>query len=302
MTRFLFTLLLLIGASTLLRAQLLVPFPDSAVKWINVWYSWDGPGSGGPANYFMADAEEYTMNGQDTLIDTLSYTLLQRDGLYAGAIRDDSGQVYFYPKDSSQEYLIYDFTLEKNDTTIVYVSRFSPVTDGFSNIMQAVILNTDSVMVDGHYRKSMFVKYSTGSVGQWTAGVGEKDGFICPEGISVTNRQATLYCMTIEDTLQFPGNGPSTCLIPADVGIEEEEIESRLKVYPNPASEVLHIDFDQRDYSIDLIGINGQHVFCMDQLSGPTRLPISNLASGMYTLRVRLPDDRLPLRRIILLK
>jgi hypothetical protein len=60
-------------------------------------------------------------------------------------------------------------------------------------------------------------------------------------------------------------------------------VESRIRVYPNPASGLLHIECESESFSYSLHDLNGREV-----LQGNEREPVSvaELPSGLYLLRI----------------
>ena len=104
---FLFSLLLTFG----LKAQLNSSWPDSNARWVNTYYQVSSPVPS------LQSVDYYCMESTDTLINSIQYSQIS-DCLngYKGAMRDANGKVFYVPKDSAQEYLVYDFTAEVGDT------------------------------------------------------------------------------------------------------------------------------------------------------------------------------------------
>lgn len=68
------------------------------------------------------------------------------------------------------------------------------------------------------------------------------------------------------------------------VGIEEAK-EDVLRVYPNPASDLLMVEIDKAGADVELYDTRGQLVLRQSAVEGKNALPISHLASGIYVLR-----------------
>ncbi|MNK24813.1 Beta-agarase D precursor [compost metagenome] len=68
------------------------------------------------------------------------------------------------------------------------------------------------------------------------------------------------------------------------LGIEEYEVK-QFKVYPVPASEILHIDGDVKIERIELIDLTNKVLLKTDNLTDK-RIDINSLPSGVYLLRV----------------
>ena len=73
-------------------------------------------------------------------------------------------------------------------------------------------------------------------------------------------------------------------------------------VYPNPAGDVLHIEFSGAgDYGIALLTVTGQQVFGGQQVGGGTRkLDVSTLKGGVYFLKIEDSEGVSKTFRIIL--
>jgi hypothetical protein len=118
---FLLLVVILIFSSGLL-SQTPAPesFPESDARWINAIYSGNG---------YIFESTNYCMGDEDTLINESSYSKLDTClGGYKGALRSDLNKVYFVPKDSTAEFLMYDFEAETGDTIqdVYFESDFLP--------------------------------------------------------------------------------------------------------------------------------------------------------------------------------
>ena len=75
-----------------------------------------------------------------------------------------------------------------------------------------------------------------------------------------------------------------------------------MHVYPNPAGDVLHIEFPGADdYGIALLTVTGQHVLGEQHAGGGTRkLDVSTLKGGVYFLKIEDGEGVSQTFRIIL--
>src|SRR5438874_1187186 len=102
--------LLLIPASLLLIntacAQSSFTFPDSNARWVDTYSVLVGP------TLVLTGVHNYCMDGSDTVINAHTYSQIHYcDSAYKGGTRTDSNRVYFIPRDSMQEYILYDFNM-----------------------------------------------------------------------------------------------------------------------------------------------------------------------------------------------
>lgn len=108
-------------------------------------------------------------------------------------------------------------------------------------------------------------------------------------------------------------NGPRASLLSSDalnqcpVGVEEHILESSLNVYPNPASDAINIQSDQKDglmTNIRILDISGRVVLTQnDQRLGYSaiRLDVSQLSEGAYVLELS-SENEVVTRRINIVK
>ncbi|RKD90903.1 RICIN domain-containing protein [Mangrovibacterium diazotrophicum] len=80
--------------------------------------------------------------------------------------------------------------------------------------------------------------------------------------------------------------------------------ESDLSVWPNPANDILHInymEFSKRDFStLQLLSMSGAVVMNIDiQSSGNTDLNVSNIATGVYLLRLTTSEGTITKKIVI---
>jgi len=84
---------------------------------------------------------------------------------------------------------------------------------------------------------------------------------------------------------QFNGSANST---------PELRAELDFKIYPNPASDLLTLEFEAgstKPYSLKILNMIGELIYEKQELlSGETVLPISSFAQGMYIIQLELED------------
>lgn len=95
-------------------------------------------------------------------------------------------------------------------------------------------------------------------------------------------------------------HGFAQCQIP--LALEAFTIESQIKLYPNPASDLLHIDFGIPDLaskvqSFAIYGLKGDEVMRTTHFS--STIDIKNLAKGIYIVKIQLPNNLITKRLII---
>lgn len=92
-------------------------FPDSNVVFVNSFYQEIPFGQiGWP--YQLMEVTNFCVDGSDTIIASNTYKKVIEcpEQVYHGAYRSENRKVYFVPKDSTNQYLLYDFSVEVGDT------------------------------------------------------------------------------------------------------------------------------------------------------------------------------------------
>ena len=112
--------------------------------------------------------------------------------------------------------------------------------------------------------------------------------------------QVTLYtrndCDTVSTTQQWAGH----------VGIDESNLENMITLSPNPATDVLKIQFEglnTDDINVEMTNIQGQLVYSSQfmNVSGyaTETVDVSSLKKGMYIVKFTT-DDNIVAKRIII--
>lgn len=73
-----------------------------------------------------------------------------------------------------------------------------------------------------------------------------------------------------------------------------------LTIYPNPASNELLIETQLTNYNISLINTLGQFVYQKHSCNGKQTLDVSNLADGMYYLKVAIPGNKPQTKKVMI--
>lgn len=115
--------------------------------------------------------------------------------------------------------------------------------------------------------------------------------------IVVTNEGA--YTVTVTDQYDCQAEGTFWCLYNEDTGFDNiiSGDGYTLSYYPNPATDKVMVEFDNRkpsDVRIEIVGINGQLLFNTELKDIKTYLEsidVNNYANGIYYLRFRINGD-----------
>lgn len=259
-------------------SQSYYPFPMDSAIWDNITTyddlsNWHGP--------------EYQINGEDTLINGMTYKkLFEFPSYYLGGIREDSlKKIYFIRKDSTREYLLYDFSLSAGDTTWVWRSEYQEP-DG---LYRFIITGEDSVLLDnGEYRRALEVSNRA----KWIEGIGGTGGLLFDGRSDLKIVQ--LSCFYHKGQV----------VICTDVGIEKTETtNTKFTISPNPFSSFTTIQIEGvqgNDLQMKLYDIFGKVVYSTHRVCNSHTLHRELLETGIYFLEVIKEQEVLGIKKVVI--
>ncbi len=81
----------------------------------------------------------------------------------------------------------------------------------------------------------------------------------------------------------------SSCLTVSGIGIEENNVS--FAIYPNPATDYLTIDITKKSVDfLSIVDISGKLVYQANNLAGKQIIPVQNLNSGIYIVKIQTGD------------
>jgi hypothetical protein len=277
------TLLFLTGSlfCIQLSAQINHPFQTSSTNpnWSEAF--WIGPGDTPYLSWYEINA--------DTVMGAQTYSKVDHfytgGSYYEGAIRENgSQQIFFIPKDSVTEMLIYDFSKQLNDTLFnIWCNNFGTWKED-----TLVINSHDSLLLNGNYYDHFYLQRLGGPGGlQWIESIGSSGDLLRHMPYLSVSGDNYLTCFhnntgTIYTTSQpFGWTGSTTCYL----GYETFEFEE-IKVYPNPSSDYLQIPgLELVDgVSYEILNTNGQ--ILQKGVLQSDRITINSLNPGLFLIRI----------------
>lgn len=236
-----------------IQAQISVyhPFPDSNAVWRISW---------GEQSCFIGSlpqAEYRYLLETDTIINSVSYRKIKREiGLpfvcgptyppgigYMGGLRQDiaNRKVYFIPRDSLNENLIYDFNLNVGDT----LPRFIFDQNGIQN---TTLLSIDSILINSSYRKYFIT--NNGNI--IIEGIGLESGLLEAYHFDLTPQLICFIQDSIELYKSFPG---INCELITNIENHLHQ-ERSINIYPNPPQHYITFEFSEEPIRSSLIIYN----------------------------------------------
>jgi len=183
-------------------------------------------------------------------------------------IREENGKVYFIPATDSIEFLLYDFTLEVNDTFIPANSSFSPD--------ELVVESIDSIMTSTGYRKLWTF---TSSHSQWIEGIGATEGYVVePWYLVHPNAASSLSCFGL-DSISIIGQNCYN-ITSSNQSIYQDAL---IEVFPNPFTDVINVSAEVNDLQISIYNALGYFY-------NQSQIDLSYISNGVYFLFIRIKD------------
>lgn len=263
------------------NAQTYTPLPDSGGVWVNEGKQYYLDQNWFPVYYNYKYAYHCT-NGQDTLIGSHTYTKVDScvTGNYHGAFRDSSGFVYYVPKDSTNEYLLYAFNVNVGDTLFdVWSESIYGYPMGLEN---HVVNQIDSMQIAGDWRTIIYSQ--EGAI--WIEGVGNQRGLFMENWDNVSMYFIELYCHSLNGTKLYPNPGAGGC--PTDLNVGETP-EFNFDIKPNPFDHQLVISLNgiHEEVEIFIYDLSGKIHFQTSAGTGEHLLDLAFLKSGSYILKIQ---------------
>lgn len=251
-TKIIFFILLYIGLFLQRSyAQTYIPFPDSNA----IWSEYHKLSMSGSSPYYCRNI----LIDKDTIINSktyhqLFYSLIDTayntnvSVFYNGGIRETNKQFFYLPKDSINEYLLYDFSKSVGDTIKYDYSIFA-----YNPIDSLVVSNIDSIMIeDGTYRKRIILANMGGLImtyTYWIEGIGNNMGLLFPVADLPTNGSINvLGCFKQNENIVYFNNYYSTFNSCFPIITSNDEIETKnifFSIYPNPINEYSIIKWEK---------------------------------------------------------
>lgn len=244
--------------------------------------------------HYRYDYEYFGTFTFDTVIDGTTYRKLfegPSKSTYYGALRADSLQAYFVPRDSTVEYIFLDFSLEVGDSIELDLpapwARRLPVGSTFhviakDSVHQFSNANTLTLTL------TQFPNVS-GPEFEWVYGVGSESGLFNFVPInSISGEGYSLDCLSILDTSIYPDTGLYRCGYGASFSLDDQE-RRILQITPNPAQERIQVEPLSGHYAI--VDLKGMMVKESDFTNHS--IDISTLPEGLYIIQIETTDGAL---------
>ena len=203
--------------------------------------------------------------------------------LYGIIKEEESGKVFYKPKEQEVEYLLYDFGMNVNDTAVMYWCQ---------NPNCEVHVRIDSIAtqhIAGAERRVFYVSSKDSFsdwrwLNTWVEGIGATEGLlyschvVSAGGITLHE----LLCYHVDGELVWQNPIYNTCLIDNYDGIQDNTVGFSVQVYPNPAKDKVVIEGIEAS-EVQVYNALGQMV---KTVRGTNEIDLSGLVEGVYLLHI----------------
>jgi hypothetical protein len=295
--------LLQIAFINTLLAQEYVPMPTSNAIWSEYDIWWGG--------YIPEISPYYMVITGDTIINNNTYHKIVQSldtiidmttDCFRGSFREDTNKsVYFLPKDSINEVLIYDFSKNVGDT--IYINEF----DWTVYISTPYIIDQiDSILIDGNYRRKFIFIPLNGFYTQipWVEGIGSMVGILNSFNPHSISGWWSFNCLTQNGNhiYQNPESYVSDCFVFLDIAIQNAYGEN-ISISPNPSKGIFQISFEKfNSLTVKVYSVKGKILF-EKKLNGTNYIiDLSNFNSGLYLVKITDTETKHSIQKKIIIK
>lgn len=89
----------------------------------------------------------------------------------------------------------------------------------------------------------------------------------------------------------------SACVLITTVGITENDVMSQIRVFPNPATDIINISSKEEIESIALLDISGKTI---KTILNESTLKVGDVTPGIYWVKVRTASDRVRMQKVVI--
>lgn len=290
-----FVTVLIFLFSTNLSAQSYYDFPLENSQWTNRHRQYEFIEPMFPT-VTLEWYNNFCATGADTTINTIAFKQIDLCDAYSshyhGALRYDVGQVYFVPKDSINEYLLYDFTLNSQDTAnILFMQSTSSGLNPSYFLQEVIIQSVDTIIVNGTSRRRLDT-----SGPAWIEGIGNTFGLFMEPWENVSGYINDLVCVTENDTIVYDGS-PLEIGIQGSCGLVASSLEkdnfNAISISPNPASSFINIKNNSiKEGTLKISTLTGEIVHTqLLQGQKNEQVPLENFVEGVYLLTIEIENS-----------
>ena len=238
----------------------------------------------------------------DTVIDFVQYKKVLRatDEFYSQweyymLIREDiDGKVFFRTDTSQQDYLLYDFNPNINDTITVYsIFDYTYINGEFGIVSNTIRIDSiDNVFIAGMSRQRICISANNSTEEEyWVEGIGNIERGILHNKMGVFNSiTQELLCVYQSDTAMYINPDINICydFYECETGVDNISENNSIIVYPNPVTSIstITINSNKKNNIIEIYDNKGQ-LLIRTIVDNKFVINRNNFENGMYFYLVK---------------
>lgn len=233
--------------------------------------------------------------GNAILIDEKTYTEILKSSIETpdiwtniGYLREDgSGKSFFCPNTSTEEVLLYDFSLTSGDTV-----ELSSIGYGQCCSSRTTIDSVKTINYQGVERKTLYISstylFGVENLGKtysvWIEGIGSLYGLLQPTNCLYTGANLYVLCVNIDDQNIYKNPDESNCIISS---IDEKEPQHKVQILETK-DYVSITNNSGESITISFFNIEGKLQCLKYATQGALEyIPKSILSKGLYIISIK---------------
>jgi hypothetical protein len=277
---------------------------DTTKRWNNHW---------GSSIFGQGSGTEFIRFGNDTTVDANIYKKVLRATHEApsnwssyGLIRESAEKKIYYRTDTSnQEYLLYDFSLNINDTVLaVMMGSYNSGLNLFLGSELVFVLSIDSILIGNKYQKQLHMATVCSGVerDQWVEGMGGSAGMLHNDFGYVGGDFYELVCFYQNDSLFYLNPSYAYCYV-KPTSIPENCPENFISISPNPVTDISVVSIknsSEKSLNLEIFNTSGEKIIVMD-VKDDTYIDRKNFAPGIYFFKFTTNSGAIRIIKVIIL-
>ena len=240
--------------------------------------------------------ERLALTEEDTIIDGKSYKKLysfterefdiETATFICGIRENENKQVFVASYHNQQEFLLYDFSLTEGDSIL---AESNGEYDLYFNVT-----DIDTIDYNGVERRKITLQFYNYAWVTWIEGIGNIEGLLMDwrsyTMVMDPMPNVRLRCYEYNEECLYSdfsfNESIYDCYTPLYTGLENNEFENEVSVYPNPAKERLYINISLPIKELTICNLLGQEIQKYNNLETTSSINISGLNEGVYFVKI----------------
>ena len=240
--------------------------------------------------------ERLALTEEDTIIDGKSYKKLysfterefdiETATFVCGIRENENKQVFVASYHNQQEFLLYDFSLTEGDSIL---AESNGEYDLYFNVT-----DVDTIDYNGVERRKITLQFYNYAWVTWIEGIGNIEGLLMDWRSYIMAMDpmpnVRLRCYEHNEECLYSdfsfNESIYDCYTPLYTGLEENETQNNILLYPNPAKERLYINTSIPIKQMTICNLLGQEIQKYNNLETTSSIDISGLNEGVYFVKI----------------